>query len=118
MVEVVEGVGREQSASATESPCLSQRKSSEVKPVDANKIIRTIDRSANNQPAKDEVERLRAFFGMINSTEVRWRFRGSVLQSEMLLLLPLGQSFGSSRRSQTSSGQFVTWLQGVVREFL
>lgn len=46
-----------QGESAESLSCFSHRTSFEESPVDANKIINTIDRSANSHPARDAVER-------------------------------------------------------------
>ena len=46
-----------QGESAESLSCFSHRTSLEESPVDANKIINTIDRSANSHPARDAVER-------------------------------------------------------------
>jgi hypothetical protein len=45
---------------------LSQRRSSDVRPIDAKMIIKTIERSANNHPASDAVERFSDLSAMAN----------------------------------------------------
>ena len=46
--------------------CLSQRRSSDVRPVEAKRIIKTIERSANNHPASDAVERFSDLSAMVS----------------------------------------------------
>ena len=65
MVDVVD-VGGLHKEFADKFSCLSQRKSSEVRPVEAKRIINTIERSANNHPASDAVERFSDLGAMVN----------------------------------------------------
>lgn len=65
MVDVVDVCGLHREF-ADNFSCLSQRKSSEIRPVDAKRIINTIERSANNHPASDAVERFSDLSAMAN----------------------------------------------------
>ena len=114
-VVLVDEFGRVQSAPFVDGSCCLQRRSSDVRPVEAKRIIKTIDRSANNQPASEETDRLDFFLDMVNSTEARRRFRGSVPQIETLPLSLPAQLIELSRQSRTSFGQFVTSLPNGAR---